>query len=121
MEEKYFKLISTYEVIVDNGKIEYPLRIEIFVSCFKDRIYRTRVWSSNTYNLYPTFLNIDDAGNAVQQIFSCDQFDVDITSVIAKNPELITGINFESEEEFFKYVKHHIDDYIDDYIKRRSQ
>lgn len=111
MNETLFKLISIYEVILTLGTVERPVRIEIFRSVNGDSIYRARIWVQNTYNLYPTFINTGHNGEDLHNVHSSDQIDMEITSLIAEDPELITGKHFSSEDGFLNYVRSRIAHY----------
>ena len=58
----------------------------------------------NTYNLYPTFLNIDKDGHDLKSIHSSDEINVEITSIISEDDSLIVGKFFNNEEEVLDYI-----------------
>jgi hypothetical protein len=105
MGNDLFKLISTYELVLTLNDAERPVRIEVFSSASNNQIYRARVWVQNTYNLYPTFLNIGEHGEDLHKMHSSDQLDTDITTIIAEDPDLITGKRYGNEQAFLDYLK----------------
>lgn len=98
-----YKLISTYEILLDLEPTERPVRIEIFQSADGKR-FRTRVWVKNMYNLYPSLMNINEKGDDLHAIHSSDDLNQEITSLILEDPELIRGKEFGSEDELLQYV-----------------
>ena len=94
------------------GTIERPVRMEIFKALEDEPLYRARIWMQNTYNLYPTFMNTDDNGDDLHNVHSSDQIDMEITTLIAEDPELITGKYYASESDFVDYVKSRVVFYI---------
>ena len=111
MKSDFFRLVSTYELMLTLGSMDRPVRIEVFRSLSDTQLYRARVWAQNTYNLYPTFLNTGQKGEDLRKVHSSDQIDADITSVLAEEPDLLTGKHYRSEEEFLAYVKTRVADY----------
>ena len=99
------KLTSTYEFMFDSGVGDRPVRIEIFKSTDEADVYRARVWMINTYNLYPALLNTAANGKDLHQVHSADQINMDITNLIAEQPDILFGKQYPSEEEFLEYVK----------------
>lgn len=112
MKKKLFKLVSTYEVMVTLSTIECPVRMEIFKTLEGESLYRARIWVQNTYNLYPTFMNTDGNGEDLHNVHSSDQIDMEITTLIAEDTELITGKYYASESDFLDYVKSRVVFYI---------
>ncbi len=106
-----FKLTSTYEHFLPVGNNSQLVRIEIFRSAADLNIYRARIWIQNTYNLYPTFMNTSNEGGDLHCLHSSDQLNSDITSVVAEDPSLITGIQFENENQFLAYVNILLENY----------
>lgn len=105
MNETLFKLISTYEQIVTLNTVDYPVRMEIFKSLDDRSFYRARVWVQNTYNLYPAFINSGKNGEDLHKVHSSDQVDMEITTLIADDPTLITGKHYTNESDIVDYVK----------------
>ena len=104
MNKKIFKLISTYEYIVEINSAHKPVRVEVFQAVDSVDIYRARVWIQNMYNVYPTFLNTDENGSDLRKVHSCDELNTEITSNIAENERLILGEKYKSEKVFLDYV-----------------
>ena len=111
MKSGLFKLISTYEIILHLNKTDRPDRFEVFRSLADDSIYRARVWVQNTYNLYPTSLNINDKGDDLHRMHSCDELAQEITLAIAGNPDFITGKKYTDEQAFVDYILSRIKSY----------
>ena len=109
-----FKLIATYELVVEFSTLERPVRIEIFKPLEDKFLYRARVWMQNTYNLYPAYLNTDKNGEDLNTIHSSDQLDMDMTSLITDDPEIITGKHYMNKSDFLDYLKSSIN-----YFKER--
>ena len=82
-----------------------PVRIEIFCDTENPNLFRARVWDQNTYNLYPTMLNIDEEGGLKNKMYSCDEINREITLTIAEDPALIRGKEYSNEEEFLNYLQ----------------
>ena len=106
-----FKLLNTYELLVDFNSTSRPIRIEVFRNVENKNIFRARVWDQATYNLYPTFANIDPEGGIKNEMFSCDHINQEITVTIAKDSTLITGKEYSSEAAFVEYIKELINEY----------
>jgi hypothetical protein len=104
MRKNIYRLVSVYEVLLRISKIDRPVRLEIFRSLIDLENYRARIFVQNTYNLYPTFINIGEHGEDLHVVHSADHIDMDITSLVAEVPGLMTGINFPSEDVFLEYV-----------------
>ncbi len=104
MNELY-KLQSTYELILEFATNTRPVRIEVFRSTKNDKKLRARVWDQNTYNLYPTFANIPEEGGLENKLMSCDEVNREITTLVAEDPELIVGKEWESEDKFIAHIK----------------
>jgi hypothetical protein len=100
-----WKLSSTYEVLLEIGHTLKPIRIEIFRSQDNQRKFRTRIWEQNTYNLYPTFANILPEGGLENRLMSCDLLNREISIDIAETPEILLGLEWESEEAFLIHLK----------------
>ena len=106
-----FLLKSTYEYVIEFKMNTRPIRIEIFLSLENNKKYRVRVWDQNTYNLYPTFANMPPGGGIENKMMSCDEVNREITTLVAETPEVILGMEWESEASFLNYLKKAIDKY----------
>jgi len=100
-----FSLSATYEMLLEFKDTSRPVRIEVFRSAENENIFRARVWDQNTYNLYPTFANIESEGGLQNKMLSCDELNREITTIVAEDPTLISGKEYSSEEAFVKYVE----------------
>ena len=100
---KLFELSNTYEMLLDFGSTTRPIRIEIFRGIENINLFRARIWDQCTYNLFPTFLNIDL--DSKKKIYSSDEINREITLTIAEEPNFITGKEYLNEKEFLKYIK----------------
>ena len=100
-----FKLSNTYEMLLKFKDTSRPVRIEIFCGIENPNLFRARVWDQNTYNLYPTMLNIDEEGGLKNKMYSCDEINREITLTIADEATLISGKEYSSEEVFLNYVQ----------------
>jgi hypothetical protein len=99
-----YKLTSTYELLLDLGSTERPVRIEIFQSP-DGKKFRARVWVQNTYNMYPTLMNVNEKGDDLHAMHSCDELNQEITFLILDDPDLIRGKEFESEKKLLQYLE----------------
>ena len=110
---EYFKLISSYDVVLDFSTNKRPLRIEILRSTENEKKYRARVWDQHTYNLYPTFANMKPEGEIENTLFSCDEINREITTILNQDDprDLIFGKEWESEEDFLNHLKNLIEQY----------
>jgi len=106
-----FKLQSTYEMIIAFSTNTRPVPIEVFRSTENEKKLRARVWDQNTYNLYPTFANIPEEGGLENRLMSCDEVNREITTLLAEDPEMIYGKEWESEEQFITHIKDLISKY----------
>lgn len=102
---RIFRLVNSYEFYIDLAVDEKLIRIEIFEAADESLVFRTRVWYQNTYNLYPTFLNLGQNGEDLHRVYSSDYLNVDMTATIADSPEWLTGISFPSEKKFFEMIR----------------
>jgi hypothetical protein len=105
LENELFRLLSTYEFLGHNNDVQLSFRIEVFESLDIPKNYRARVWTSNFYNLYPTFLNTDKTGNDLHHMHSSDQLNIDITCIVADDPEILIGKVFENELSVVNYMR----------------
>jgi len=105
-----YKLISTYEILLNFSSTERPVRIEIFQSP-DGKKFRTRVWVQNMYNLYPTLLNINEKGDDLHTLHSSDDLNQEITSLVLEDPELIKGKEFDSEDEVLCYIEDRVNSF----------
>ncbi len=90
-------------MLLEIGSATRPVRKEIFRSIENVNYFRARIWDQCTYDLYPTFLNIDLENN--KKIYSSDELNREITLTVAEESNLITGKEYSNEEEFLKYIK----------------
>jgi len=102
-----YKLTSTYELLLSLGSVEKPVRIEIFQSS-DGKKFRAQVWAQNTYNLYPTLMNINEKGDDLHVMHSSDDLNQEITSLILEGPELIRGKELNSEDKVLQYIEERI-------------
>jgi len=103
---EYYKLQSTYTVLLKFSTNTRPLRIEIYRNIENSKKYRARVWDQNTYNLYPTFANFGNDGGVDNRLMSSDTIDREITILLSDDPDdLYFGREWESEEDYLNYLK----------------
>ena len=103
---EYFKLLNTYDVVLKFSTNTRPVRIEIFRSLDNEKKYKARVWDQSTYNLYPTFANISEEAGLENKLFSCDEVNREITTLLSDDPnDLFWGKEWESEDQYFAYLK----------------
>lgn len=102
---RIFRLVNSYEFYIDLNVEEKLIRIEIFEAIDESLVFRARVWHQNTYNLYPTFLNLGKSGEDLHRTYSSDYLNVDITATVSDSPEWLTGISLPSEKQFFDMVR----------------
>ena len=106
-----FKLISVYEVIIKDQNLGKPVRIEIFQSNESSHIYRPRVWVRNTYNVYPMAVNTGSKGEDLHIIHSSDDFNTEISVLIAEDDSFFNGKYYDSEEELLEYMLDRVKDF----------
>ncbi len=99
-----FKLLSVYEITVKDQNIGKPVRIEIFQSSESINLFRPRVWIKNTYNVYPTTVNTGSKGEDLHRMHSSDNFNNDISLLIAEDDTFYSGKLFDSEEDVLEYT-----------------
>lgn len=99
-----YRLISTYELLLTVGGAERPARIEVFQSQDGSK-YRARIWIQNTYNLYPTLMNTNNSGDDLHTMHSSDEINQEITSIILEDPGLVTGKEFNGEDQLISYIE----------------
>jgi len=103
---EYFKLQSTYEVILEFSTNTRPVRIEIFSSIENMKRLKARVWDQNIYNMYPTFANMRKEGGIENSLMSSDEVNREITTLLSDDPnDLFYGKEWESEEQYLSYLK----------------
>jgi hypothetical protein len=103
---EYFKLISTYDVVLEFSTNTRPVRIEILQSTENPKKLRARVWDQNTYNLYPTFANLSQSGVIEHRLWSSDEVNREITNLLSEDPsDLFWGKEWKSEQEYLAYLK----------------
>ena len=103
-----FELSATYEVLLEIGQAVRPVRIEIFRGRKNAQKLRARVWEQSTYNLYPTFGNIKPDGGLENRLMSCAQVNREISALVAEEPEMLLGGEWDSEEAFLERLKEFI-------------
>ena len=110
---EYYKLLSTYDVMLEFSTNSRNLRIEILESVETKNKFKARVWDLTTYNLYPTFANIAKEGGIENKIFSCDEMNRDVTNLLpGGDPEtLILGKVWDSEKQFLTHIKELVSNY----------
>jgi len=106
-----FKLQSTFELLLNFNDTTRPIRIEVFSMTDNPKIYRARVWDQNTYDLYPTFLNMPQDNGEQRKMYSSDEVNREITNIVAEDISLITGKEYPNEEAFVEYVNGLVIDY----------
>ena len=99
-----FKLISVYEMAVKGQLLGKPVRIEIFQSNENSHVYRARAWASNTYNVYPASLNTGSKGEDLHKMHSSDDFNTEISALIAEDDSFFNGKRYDSEKEIIEYT-----------------
>jgi len=99
-----FKLKNTYEIFIEVAGTKRPVRIEILESGQDAGVFRARVWDQNTYNLYPTMANLLPQGGIEHGIFSCDEINREVTTIVADAPEFILGKTYTDENEFLRHI-----------------
>ena len=103
---EYFKLISTYDVVLEFSTNTRPVRIEILQSTENPKKFRARAWDQITYNLYPTFANMSDDGGIENRLWSSDEINREITVLLSEDPaDLIWGKEWDSEQDYLSYLK----------------
>lgn len=112
MENKLFKLKSTYELILSQGDESQLVRIEIFALIEDSNYFKARVWFKNTYNLYPMVVNTGPNGEDLHRIHSSDDINTEITSMIAEEESFMLGKHYENEEEFLNYISNRVKEFI---------
>jgi len=105
MKNELWKLVATYELLLELGPIHRPVRIEVFKSNNGSSRFRARLWVQGTYNLYPTFLNMGPQGQDLHKIHSSEEMNQEITSLVVENPAFIEGIEFQSEVAFVEALQ----------------
>ena len=109
---EYFKLISTYDVVLEFSTNTRPVRIEILQSIENPKKLRARAWDQNTYNLYPTFANMLEGGGIEHKMWSCDEINREITTFLSEDPaDLVWGKEWESEKEYLDHLKNLVNRY----------
>lgn len=109
-----FSLVKTYEFFLENSDDKRLIRIELFEAIDDGEVLRARVWIQNTYNIYPTFLNLGPQGEDLKLIHSSDQLNIDITLSVSDTPEWITGIRGMSTDSFLDLIQKRIVAFYDD-------
>ena len=99
-----FKLLSVYEITVKDQNIGRPVRIEIFQSSENINLYRPRVWVKKTYNVYPAAVNTGSKGEDLHRMHSSDDFNNDISLLIAEDDTFYSGKLYDNEEDVLEYT-----------------
>lgn len=103
---EYFKLISTYDVLLNFSTNIRPVRIEILQSMENPKMLRARVWDQNMYNLHPTFANRTKDGGFADGLWSSDEINREITVLLSEDPsDFLFGKEWESEQDLLAYLK----------------
>ena len=108
-----YKMTVVYEWPERVGEWLRFVRIEVFECISQPKNFRARVWLDENYNLYPTRLNSDQNGNAVNMIHSSDVVNRDITSLLSGADEWICGKVFASEEDFVSSTMPSVNEVLD--------
>jgi hypothetical protein len=98
-------------MILELGSFTRPVRIEIFRNLENEKLFRARIWEHCVYDMYPTFLNLDLKSANKELIYSSDELNKEITSFVAEESSLITGKEYQSEEDFLKYIESRVKEY----------
>ncbi len=105
MKNELWKLVATYELLLELGQTRRPVRVEVFKSNNGGSRFRARLWVQGTYNLYPTFLNMGPQGQDLRHVHSSEELNQEITSLVVENPAFMEGIEFESEGAFVEALQ----------------
>lgn len=110
--DEFFKLISTYDVVMKFSTNVRPIRIEILQSTENPKKLRASVWDQNTYDLYPTFANMNNDQGAESKLWSSDELNREITTLLSEDPnDLFWGKEWDSESDLLNYIKSLIKNY----------
>lgn len=107
-----FKLVDVYESTIDENDWLKFLRVEILESTKTPLLLRARVWLSESYNLYPSAFNTDNAGKNTQMTHSVEILSRDITVILPFGGELIKGKIYQSKQEFTESLFPHIEEFL---------
>ena len=99
-----YRLISTYELLLNIGSAVRPVRIEVFKSPDGDK-YRAHIWMQNRYNLYPSLMNTNEKGDDLHTLHSSDEINQEITALVLDNPDFVSGKEFDSEDKFVRHIE----------------
>ncbi len=103
---EYFILQSTYEVTLEFSTNIRPVRVEIFRSTENKKKLKARVWDQITYNMYPTFANMEKESAIENTLMSHDEVNREITMLLSDDPnDLFHGKEWESEELYLSHLK----------------
>jgi len=111
---EFYKLISTYDVVLEFSTNTRPVRIEILRSIDNDKKLRARVWDQITYDLNSTFASFEKANGEKSYIYSSDEVNREITTILSGDEssiDLFFGKEWESEQDFLKYLKELLNEY----------
>jgi Arc/MetJ family transcription regulator len=104
LKMRIFRLIESYEFFLEQSADKRLIRVEVLEATNDNQLFRARVWLQNTYNLYPTFLNLGASGEDLKQVHSSDQISTEISTLIADEPEWLTGIRCKNAKEFLDSI-----------------
>jgi len=105
MKNELWKLVATYELLLELGQTRRPVRVEVFKGTNGSSRYRARLWVQGTYNLYPTFLNTGPQGQDLHRMHSSEELNQEITSLVVDDPAFIEGIEYKSEAAFVEALQ----------------
>ena len=111
-EGSIFRLIDIYEISEYVDERLHIFRIEIFESIKQPLLYRSRVWLSTTYNVYPSQFNTNINGEDLHTLHSADCINTDITFNMHCADDLVNGNTYKSKEEFLRLVMGEVEKYI---------
>jgi hypothetical protein len=102
---------SVYEFFVNLRGARRPVRIELFKSIDSD-LFRGRVWISGIFNLYPSAINTDNAGNDLRSLHSAEELSIELSALIADDEQYVYGKRCETEREVLDYFVKMVDRYV---------
>ncbi|MGH1428610.1 MAG: hypothetical protein ACRBEE_11775 [Arenicella sp.] len=111
---EFYKLISTYDVVLEFSTNTRPVRIEVLKSIDNPKKLRARVWDQITYDLNPTFASFENKCGERKYIYSSDEINREITTILSGDEssiDIFFGKEWESEQEFLNYLKGLLNEY----------
>jgi len=90
--------------MIEDQNIARPIRIEILQSLDNPNIFRPRVWVKNTYNVYPTTVNTGPKGEDLRSMHSSDDFNNDISNILAEDESFFVGKYYDNEDQVLQYA-----------------